>query len=130
MLPPLITGLYGALLGFVFVVLSFQTLRLRRKLRIRLGDGGDPDMLRAIRVHANFAEYVPLCLGLMFLAEVQAAPIWLIHTIGVTLIAARLIHAYGVKQAEEKMILRVIGVVLALSTLAMTSSYLLFIHFI
>jgi uncharacterized protein len=128
MLPPLITALYAAGLGVLFVLLSLRTLRLRRKLRIGLGDAGHPEMLRAIRVHANFAEYVPLCLGLMCLAELQAAPSWLLHAMGVALVLARLIHALGVSQVQEKTKFRVIGVALTLSTVLTASSYLIFNH--
>jgi uncharacterized protein len=128
MLPPLISGLYAAGLGVVFVLLSLRTLRLRRKLRIGLGDAGHPQMQRAIRVHANFAEYVPLCLGLMCLAEVQAAPAWLLHSLGMALVFARLIHARGVSQVQEQTKFRVIGVALTLSILLIASSYLIFNH--
>jgi uncharacterized protein len=128
MLPPLTTALYAAGLGFIFALLSLRTLRLRRKLRIGLGDAGHPEMLRAIRVHANFAEYVPLCLGLMCLAEVQGAPAWLLHGMGMALVLARLIHALGVSQMQETTRFRVIGVALTLSTLLVASSYLIFIH--
>lgn len=128
MLPPLISALYAAGLGVVFVLLSLRTLRLRRKLRIGLGDAGHPEMLRAIRVHANFAEYVPLCLGLMCLAEVQAAPAWLLHGLGMALVLARLIHARGVSQVQEQTKFRVIGVALTLSILLIASSYLIFNH--
>jgi uncharacterized protein len=128
MLPPLITGLYAAGLGVLFVLLSLRTLRLRRKLRIGLGDAGHPEMLRAIRVHANFAEYVPLCLGLMCLAELQAAPVWLLHSMGIALVLARLTHARGVSQMQEKTTFRVIGIALTLSILLTASSYLIFNH--
>jgi uncharacterized protein len=128
MLPPLITALYAAGLGVLFVLLSLRTLRLRRKLRIGLGDAGHPEMLRAIRVHANFAEYVPLCLGLICLAELQAAPAWLLHAMGIALVLARLIHARGVSQVQEKTTFRVIGVALTLSILLTASSYLIFNH--
>ncbi|TAG24324.1 MAG: glutathione metabolism protein [Burkholderiales bacterium] len=128
MLPPLISAMYAAGLGLVFVLLSLRTLRLRRKLRIGLGDAGHPQMQRAIRVHANFAEYVPLCLGLMCLAEVQAAPAWLLHGLGIALVLARLIHARGVSQVQEQMKFRVIGVALTLSILLIASSYLIFNH--
>lgn len=129
MLPPLVTGLYAAALAILFVALSVSALRMRRKLRIRLGDAGDPNMLRAMRVHANFAEYVPICLGLIFLAEVQAAPIWLIHCLGISLLTARLSHAYGLKQVEEETKFRVFGVALTLTTLLTSSSFLIVIHF-
>lgn len=126
MLPPLTIALYAAGLGILFTLISIRTMRLRRKLRIRLGDASHPEMLRAIRVHANFAEYVPLCLGLIYLAEVQAAPSWLLHAMGIALTLARLAHAYGVSQQQEKIIFRVIGTSLTLSTLLTASSYLIF----
>jgi uncharacterized membrane protein YecN with MAPEG domain len=128
MLPPLITGLYAAALGFLFIALSVRTLRLRRKLHIGLGDAGHPEMLRAIRVHANFAEYVPLCLGLMCLAEVQGAPARLLHGMGMALVLARLTHALGVSQVQEITRFRVIGVSLTLSILLVANSYLIFVH--
>jgi hypothetical protein len=55
-----IVPLYAALLAFLFVGLSMRTLRMRRRMRITVGDAGNPGMLRARRAHANFAEYVPL----------------------------------------------------------------------
>jgi uncharacterized membrane protein YecN with MAPEG domain len=33
-------------------------LRLRKTLRIAIGDSGNSAMFRAMRVHSNFAEYV------------------------------------------------------------------------
>jgi len=64
-----ILPLYAALLAMLFVALSIRTLRLRRRLRIGIGDAGNEQMLRAMRVHSNFAEYVPLTLFLIYLAE-------------------------------------------------------------
>lgn len=46
-----ILPIYAALLVLLFVVLSIRTLRLRRSLKIGVGDGGNPQMLRAMRVH-------------------------------------------------------------------------------
>jgi len=73
-----ITLLYAALLGLLFVVLSVRTLLLRRRLSIAIGDAGSESMLRAMRVHANFAEYVPLSLLLIYLVEVTGdlAPVF------------------------------------------------------
>jgi len=48
-------------------------IQLRRSLQIALGDAGNEALLRATSVHANFAEYVPLCLILLYLAEGQGA---------------------------------------------------------
>ena len=74
-----IVPIYAAILALIFVALSVQTLRLRRKLKIAIGDAGNEAMLRAMRVHANFAEYVPSCLLLLMLAEMQGAHHYLLH---------------------------------------------------
>lgn len=77
-----ITSTYAAILALLFVGLSVRILRLRRSLKIAIGDGGDKKMLRAIRVHSNFAEYVPFGLLLLYLAETQGAPSAVIHGVG------------------------------------------------
>ena len=79
---PHIVSLYAALLAFAFVGLSIRTLRLRKRLRIVIGDAGDTSMLRAMRVHANFAEYVPLALVLILLIEAAGGAAWLVHVLG------------------------------------------------
>ena len=63
-----VTAFYAALLAPLFVVLSVRVILFRRGSGSTLGDGGDPVLLRRIRVQANFAEYVPLALILMGLA--------------------------------------------------------------
>jgi len=57
-----VVSLYAALLALLFVALSIRTLRMRRRLRIAVGDAGNQAMLKAIRAHSNFSEYVPLSL--------------------------------------------------------------------
>jgi uncharacterized protein len=126
-LPTLFKALYAASLEFAFAGLSVRTLRLRCKIRIRFGNAGHPEMLRAARVHANVAEYVPLCLGLMGLAELRAAPYWFIQVLGIVLVMARLGQAYGITLAQEKLAFRVIGATLNVSTLLTASSCLIFV---
>ncbi len=43
------------LLGMLFFVLSVRPLRLRRKLQIAIGDADNQQLLRAMRIHSNFA---------------------------------------------------------------------------
>ena len=57
--------MYGAVLALLFVGLSVRTCLLRHKLRVAIGDAGNEVMLRVMRVHSNFAEYVPLNLLLI-----------------------------------------------------------------
>ena len=106
-----ITPVYAGLLALFFVFLSLRVIRFRRAAGISLGDGGDGEMRRRIRVHANFAEYAPVALILMALAELQGQPAWAIHLIGVLLAAGRMAHAFGVSRVPQIMTLRVAGMV-------------------
>lgn len=118
---------YAALLGLVFAGLSVRTLRLRRRLQVAVGDGGNARLLRAMRVHSNFAEYVPLCLLLMYFCELQHSPAWQLHGLGICLLAGRLVHARGVSQEPEDFRLRVFGMAMTLGTL-IAGSLLLLAH--
>ncbi len=118
--------LYAALLALLFVALSIRTLGPRRRLRIGIGDAGNEHMLRAMRVHSNFAEYVPLTLFLIYLAEVQGAHALFIHALGLCLLAGRLSHAYGVSQVNEDYTFRVVGMSMTFTSLISASAYLLF----
>ncbi len=120
-----VTPLYGALLGLMFFALSVRTLRLRRRLGIAIGDSGNPLMLRAMRVHSNFAEYVPLCLVLLYLVEAQGAGKLLVHVLGLALLLGRIFHAYGVSQAKEDFRFRVAGMTLTFLVLILSSIALL-----
>jgi len=119
------TGLYAALLGLLFIALSVRTLRLRRSLRIAVGDAGNPAMLRAMRVHSNFAEYTPLALFLIYLSETQGAHSLLVHALCLALLVGRLSHAYGVSQSNEDYRYRVTGMALTFTSIVVASAYLL-----
>lgn len=125
-----ILSLYAALLALLFIFLSVRTLNLRRALQIAVGDGGDKHMLRAMRVHANFAEYVPLCLILLYLVQGQGASPWLLHGLGTALLVGRISHAYGVSQIKENLLFRVAGMLLTFTTLGGSALYLLFNFFV
>lgn len=119
-----ITALYAALLALIFLFLSFRTVRLRGRLRIAIGDGGNAEMTRAMRVHANFVEYVPLAVVLIYFAEVGGAHAYLVHGLGLCLLLGRLSHAWGVSQSNEKFALRVSGMVMTFIPLLLASGYI------
>ena len=102
----------------MFVGLSIRVIRMRRAGKVSLGDCGDRKLMRAQRVHANFAEYVPFALILMALAEAQGASIWLIHGMGVALLIGRIAHAHGFGQEPETTNYRTRGMQLTFAVLA------------
>lgn len=112
-----ITTLYAGLLALVFVVLSFRTIGARRAARIEIGDGSDRELLRRMRVHANFAEYVPIALIMMALAEMLKSGALLLHGIGLMLLVGRIVHAYALSQSPHILRLRVAGMVATLTAI-------------
>ena len=84
-----ISPLYAAALALLRFVLSVRTLRLRRALGIPIGDLGEEQMLRAMRVHANLAEYVPITLLLIFVLEANGADALVVHGFCLCLLVGR-----------------------------------------
>lgn len=121
-----IVPIYAAFLGILFFVLSIRIIRLRRSLKIGLGDNSNPILLRAMRVHSNFAEYVPLCLILLGFAELQATLSIIVHLLCLCLVLGRILHAYGVSQMQEKFRFRVAGMALTFTCLLSTCTTLIF----
>jgi len=86
-----ITSIYAGLLAIWFVLLSYRVVQ-QRGHGVSLGDGGDQVLLHRIRAHGNFAEYVPIILIMLGMLELGGAKPWLLHALGATLLAARLLH--------------------------------------
>ena len=122
---PIIVPIYAAILGLIFVSLSFHVANTRRMTRITLGHGGNPQLERRIRVQGNFAEYVPMALILMTFIELQSWPSALVHGLCLVLLLARLVHAYGVSQEPEDIRLRAASIVSTFLVIAVASLLLL-----
>ena len=117
--------LYAALVTLLFLVLTFRTIALRGRLRVALGDGNDKALQRAIRAHANLAEYAPLALLLLYLVEVAGARASTVHALGAALLLGRLLHALGISRVREPLPLRMAGMVLTTGCLIVSSVILL-----
>ena len=110
-IPVPITALYTGLLALLLLVLALRVIRLRWKLRVGLGDGGDKTMSRAIRVHANATEHVPIALVLLLVAELNHADPALLHGCAIALVVARVLHAVGLGRSAGASWLRTAGTV-------------------
>jgi len=113
----LATSFIAAVLTIIFIKLSFAVIGLRRKNQVGLGSGGHDDLERAIRAHANFAEYVPFGIILIACLELNGAPWWLVAIPGITLIIGRLFHAVGINLPPPDFSKRVLGMKLTFATL-------------
>lgn len=121
-----VTPFYAALLAVMFFLLSVRTVRLRRQLRIAIGDAGNPQMLRAMRVHANFVEYTPFSLLLIFMAELQGAKFQLVHALCICLFLGRVSHAYGVSKTQENYRYRILGMTMTFAAFVGAAASLFF----
>jgi uncharacterized protein len=106
---PSTTALYAGLLGLVAFGVAFPAGRLRGRLNIAVGDGGNPDLLCAMRRHANFVEWVPLTLILIALLELNGVSTSVIHVLGAVLVLSRIAHAIGLRPDSIKSLPRFIG---------------------
>jgi len=106
-----ITALYASLLAIVFLGLSFNIIRLRFKLKVGVGDGGERVLTKATRVHGNFSEYIPLALILLASYELSGAnTVWL-HVLGATLLIGRILHAIGLSKSIGTSMPRIVGTI-------------------
>jgi uncharacterized membrane protein YecN with MAPEG domain len=85
----------AGLLGLLTILLGLNVARTRTRKKIFLGDGGDPEMLAAIRAHANLVEWMPLCLLAIYLAS-DFYGYWTVAGLSAVLLAARVLHAGGI----------------------------------
>jgi uncharacterized membrane protein YecN with MAPEG domain len=124
MLPSVVPG-YAAIFALIFVGLSFRVANTRRTMRIGLGTGGNVTLERRVRVQGNFAEYVPFALILLAFVEMQGSAKWLVHALCLTLLAARVAHAYGVVQEPETIPIRASAMVVTFSVFIVAAAILL-----
>lgn len=97
---PAVSALYIALTALLLVALAAQVSRMRRRHRVGLGDGGNAEMMRAIRVHANLVEWGWPVLMLLLVAELNRAPALLLHVAGIAFIVGRVLHAVGLSSTS------------------------------
>lgn len=100
-MPVTITAFYGAILALLVTALAVNVTMHRAKLKVQIGDGGNPQMLRMIRLHGNAAEYVPLAVLLMGLYELDGGMHIALQVAGIALIVGRLLHIWGMWNSAD-----------------------------
>jgi uncharacterized protein len=92
---PSITAFYLAILALIYAVLALRVARLRRDNLVLFGDAENAKLRTAIRVHANFIEYVPIITLLVALLEMSGMAASRVHLLMGALLLARLLHPMG-----------------------------------
>lgn len=92
---PTISALYAGLCGLLLLGLAVLVVARRRSAKIGIGFRDDRELERRVRAHGNAAEYVPIALLLLLIAELSGLGGTWLHAVGIGLVAARVAHAWG-----------------------------------
>ena len=95
------------------------------KTRTSFLDGGDEILLRRMRSHGNFVEYVPFALLLIGLAELNGAPTMYVHGMGALLLLSRVVH-YVVINFKPIVFVRVMSMLGTTAVFFLSSAYLIY----
>lgn len=114
--------------AILHIWLSVRVSRLRRPLKIGVGDGGNEMLARRMRAHGNYAENMPIFLVLLgFIELATGGNLWL-WAAAILFILARLAHAFGMDRPGANP-LRVGGIMLSWAVLLGLGGYAIFLAY-
>lgn len=115
------------LLTLLLVKLSMDVIKLRRSLRIVLGDAQNEHLIRAITAQSNFLNYVPMALIIQLALVYLHINQWVFVLIIVMLVLGRILHALSIKKFElqKNYRFRIFSMQLTLYSLILSSGVLL-----
>ncbi|KAM9990541.1 hypothetical protein ACTFIY_006585 [Dictyostelium cf. discoideum] len=145
-----ITSTYAGILGLYYLKLTFDIGTERRKSKTSIGDGSQhliqkivdagksgktenfskidylsyDDLLRSIRAHGNFGEFVPLALLFSLICEINGISSKLLTGILITLTVSRFSHATGLRASNVGRKIGVILTLLSILVLSITCIYI------
>ena len=105
--------IYTALTASIILILQLSLMLMVGFARLRndipLGEGGNQELLQAIRRHGNLAENAPIFLLVLGLGEMLAGSTTLVLALGVSFIVVRVAHAIGLTMGTGANAPRAIG---------------------
>ncbi len=118
-----------ALSALWIIWLALRVIRLRWKTATGIGDGGHPDLERAIRVHANAVEIAPLTLLLLLMAALTTARSLEVIVLGILFLLGRVLHGWGLSRSAGPSVGRASGIILNFLVIAILSGQLIALLF-
>ncbi len=87
-----VSFIFLALCVWILLGLTIWIGTMRGRLGVLRGDGGHPELLKAIRLHANFAETAPLICLMVVAADLFGAPNWWLWAAVASFAVGRIYH--------------------------------------
>ncbi len=126
----MISLLYTPLLALMFVVLTIRVIKVRRRQKISIGDGGNKILQRAISAQSNFAQTSPIFLITLVVAEFGGTNVLILHFCAILFLIGRVSHAYGISQENEKFYFRIFGMMTTFCAIIILSLINLYLYFL
>ncbi len=119
-------ALWVGLNALLLIFLSARVGIVRTKEKVNLGDGANPEMIKAIRTQGNYIEYAPAALGgLVLLALLNVSPM-VVHIIGGVFFFGRVAHLLGLGLGVWPQG-RMVGTALTMLCLLVTGGWLIYL---
>ena len=115
-------ALWSGLLILMLLVLSGMVVSGRRRHMVSFGDGGHPDLLAASRAFGNCVEYATPGMAAMALLALVSGQAWMVHAVGATLLAGRILHALGLMLQTGPSVGRVLGMALTYTAIGVAAA--------
>ena len=104
-----VTGIWLPFFMLLYLFLALRVVKVRRKELIGLGTGESKVLLKAVRVHGNFSEYIPLLALAIITLELRGLETWALHLIFATAFLARVLVLQGLTKSSGVSWQRFIG---------------------
>jgi uncharacterized membrane protein YecN with MAPEG domain len=104
-----VSGIWFFLFILLYKALTLHVIRMRWVTKTGLGTGEDRRMLKAVRIHGNFAEYIPFVFLGLILMEVRGAGSMWLHSLYAAAFIGRVFIAMGITKTGNASPLRFIG---------------------
>ncbi len=113
--PPIITAFTAGLIIVMQMALALSVVRARGRARQSIGDGGDQELLLAIRRHGNFAENAAIFVACFTVLEIMGGGgLWLMMLCA-GFVLGRISHIIGLSMNQTVNPFRLSGMVLTIT---------------
>lgn len=124
-----VIALYGPLNAILNIYLANRVSDQRGAEKVSVGHGESEELLRRVRAHGNNAEFVPLALLMLLIAELMGGRSIALHVMGGSLLIARVLHAIGIHQRKTPNAARWIGTAATWTIIVAAAGYALYLRF-
>ena len=121
-----ISILFTIIFIIFYLILTIITIKARKSTKVAYGDDGNKELIKAVRAHGNFFEFTVFFIISSFLLEILDANQIYVLFINIVFLLGRISHAYSM--LKEKIIFRMIGMMVTLASYAINCIYLLYLY--